>query len=80
MGSLLLGVSSFTILELSIVLSIAQLLCAPLDFIGLRRLRLFITGIYANSLGHSIVFWFEWTSNDDSGAAEQVRACSVLTD
>ena len=63
MGKLLLVVSAFTIFQISIVLQIAQLICWPLDWIGLRSVRLAITGTVANAVGHSIIFWFEYMTS-----------------
>ena len=60
MGVLLLVTIVFTVLQLSIVLSVVQLLVWPLDWIGLRTLRIKITGIYANSLGKAFIFWMEY--------------------
>ena len=33
--------------------------CRPLDWIGLRRVRLKLTGAYHNSVGVAFVFWLE---------------------
>tara|TARA_B100000795_G_C22742496_1_gene415982 strand:- start:474 stop:1163 length:690 start_codon:yes stop_codon:yes gene_type:complete len=60
MGVLLLITSVFTVLQLSIVLSLIQIAAWPLDFIGLRSLRQFITRIYAKSIGTSFMFWLEY--------------------
>ena len=62
MGLLLLVTSVFTIFQMSLVLSVVQLCCWPLDFVGLRSLRQQISGFYANSIGHVFVLWLEYMS------------------
>mmetsp|Transcript_36244 Transcript_36244/g.71243 ORF Transcript_36244/g.71243 Transcript_36244/m.71243 type:complete len:386 (+) Transcript_36244:33-1190(+) len=63
MGAFLLGTLVFSLLQLSIVLSVAQLLAWPLDWIGLRQVRIRFTGVYAHSLAQSFVFWMEWMTD-----------------
>jgi 1-acyl-sn-glycerol-3-phosphate acyltransferase len=59
MGILLCQACVFSILQTSLVLSAVQLICWPLDWVGLRRVRIAVTHVYAHAMGQSFVLWME---------------------
>ena len=59
MGAVLLATCVFTVLQISLVLSAAQLVCWPLDWVGLRNVRIAVTHVYAHAMGQSFVLWME---------------------
>ena len=63
MGTLLLATSVFTILQMSIILSLVQIVVWPLDWIDLRWLRQRISGFFAQSLGVCFMFWLEYMTS-----------------
>ena len=59
LGVVRLAACVFTVLQLSLVLSAAQVLAWPLDWVGLRHVRVAFTHVYAHAFGESFVLWTE---------------------